>query len=132
VLVVKYRRKVITKEIGIRLQAICENITQKWDCEIAEFVFEEDHIHLLITAHPSMDLSVFVNNLKTVTSRMIRKEYNSEIKKKLWGNNFWTRAYCLLTTGGATIEVIRRYIEKQGGDSSPPKSKILDGEFSRY
>jgi putative transposase len=124
VLVVKYRRKVITEEIGKRLEEITKGITHKWACEIMQFGFEEDHIHLLISTHPAMDMSRFVNNLKTVTSRMIRKEYNEEIKKKLWGSNFWTRAYCLLTTGGATIEVIRKYIEKQGSDSSPSKISI--------
>ncbi len=94
---------------------------QKWDCEISEFGHESDHVHLLISAHPAMDMSKFINNLKSVTSRMVRKEYKQEIRQKLWGKNFWTRSYCLITTGGATIDIVRRYIEKQGGNSSPPK-----------
>ena len=120
VLVVKYRRKVISDIIGKRLEEISRNIASKWNCEIIEFGYEEDHVHLLISAYPSIMMSKFINNLKTITSRMIRKEYKENIRKKLWGRNFWTRAYCLITTGGATIDIVRKYIEKQG-NSSPPK-----------
>jgi len=120
VLVVKYRKKVINQNIGNRLKELSGNIAQKWNCEISEFGYEYDHVHLLISAHPAMDMSKFINNLKSVTSRMIRKEYKKDIIRKLWGDNFWTRAYCLITTGGATIDIVKRYIETQG-NSSPPK-----------
>jgi putative transposase len=65
-------------------------------------------------------MSIFINNLKTVTSRLIRKEFWPQIKSKLGGKNFWTRAYFLITTGGVNLETIRKYIEKQG-NSPPPK-----------
>ena len=79
-----------------------------------EFGGEEDHVHLLISAHPSMDLSKLINNLKTVTSRMIRKKYETHLKKYYWKPVFWTRAYCLITTGGATLDIVKKYIENQG------------------
>ena len=121
VLVVKYRRKVISPEVGKRLEEISKSIAEKWSCEIKEFGFENDHIHILISGHPSMQMSIFINNLKTVSSRIIRKEFSSHLKTKLWGKNFWTRAYCLLSTGGANIDTVKKYIEKQKGNSSPPK-----------
>ncbi|MCB9061634.1 MAG: IS200/IS605 family transposase [Halobacteriovoraceae bacterium] len=118
VLVTKYRRKCFTKEILKDLEDICHNVCEKWSCVLSEFGGEEDHIHLLIQAHPAMDLSRLVNNLKTVTSRLIKKKHQNHFKKFYWKPALWTRAYCLLTTGGTTIETIRRYIEKQG-QSSP-------------
>ena len=57
--------------------------------------------------------SKFINNLKTVSSRLIRKAFADHLAQYYWKPVLWTRAYCLLTTGGATIDTIRRYIEKQ-------------------
>jgi putative transposase len=96
------------------LNFICEELLKKWDCQLLEFGGESDHIHLLISAHPSLQMSNLINNLKTVSSRLMRKEYSSHLAKFYWKPVLWTRAYCLLTTGGAPIETIRRYIENQG------------------
>lgn len=119
VLVTKYRRKCFTPEILSFLKETSEELCRKWDCNLIEFGGEEDHIHMLISCHPSMQMSVFVNNLKTVTSRMTRKKFAKHLKQYYWKPILWTRAYCILTTGGATIEVIKKYIENQGRHSSP-------------
>lgn len=121
VLVAKYRRKCFTPEILTFLKETCEKLCQKWNCHLVEFGGEEDHVHLLVSCHPSMQMSVFVNNLKTVTSRLTRKKFAKHLRQFYWKPLLWTRAYCLLTTGGATIEVIKKYIENQGKHSSPPK-----------
>jgi putative transposase len=121
VLVTKYRRKCFNAEILLFLKETCEELCQKWDCTLVEFGGEEDHIHLLISCHPSMQMSRFVNNLKTVTSRLTRKKFAKYLQQYYWKPILWTRAYCLLTTGGATIEVIKKYIENQGRHSSPSK-----------
>jgi putative transposase len=57
--------------------------------------------------------SKFINAYKSASSRLIKKEF-PEIKKYLWKESFWSRSYCLLTTGGAPIEIIKQYIESQG------------------
>lgn len=114
VLVTKYRRKCFNETMLKRLEEISRNICEKWSCQIKEFGGENDHIHLLLEAHPSLQMSKFINNLKTVTSRLIRKEYEKRLSKYYWRPVLWTRSYCLLTIGGATIEVIKKYIEKQG------------------
>ncbi len=113
VLVTKYRKKCITKEILKRLEEIIRDICKKWDVEVLEFSGEEDHIHLLISAHPSMELSKFINNLKTISSRLIRKEFKEHLSKFYWKPYFWTRAYFIATTGGAPLEVIKQYIQSQ-------------------
>ncbi len=119
VLVTKYRRKCFTPEILAFLKETSEALSHKWDCNLVEFGGEEDHIHMLLSCHPSMQMSIFVNNLKTVTSRLTRNKFAKELKQYYWKPVLWTRAYCILTTGGATIEVIKKYIENQGKHSSP-------------
>ena len=80
--------------------------------------------------------SKFINNLQTVTSRLMRKEFAEHLAEFYWKPVLWTRAYCLLTTGCTTIATIRQYIEKQERPdysspvlTSPPKSKIIGGEL---
>lgn len=113
VLVTKYRRKVITKAMLERLHDIFKEQCEHWSIELVEFNGEEDHVHLLLKAHPAMDLSKFINSIKTVSSRLIRKEFKYHVDQFYWKPYFWTRAYCLLTTGGAPIEIIKAYIQNQ-------------------
>lgn len=80
---------------------------------IAEDISDIDHIHCLFKAKPNTNLSKFLNSYKSLSSRLIKKEYPT-IRKYLWKEYFWSPSYCLITTGGATIEVIKRYIENQG------------------
>ena len=75
VLVTKYRKKVISKAILKRLEEIFTNTCDKWECRLVEFNGEADHVHLLIDINPKVQLSAFANNLKTVSSRFIRKEF---------------------------------------------------------
>ncbi|MBT8763063.1 IS200/IS605 family transposase [Desulfohalobiaceae bacterium Ax17] len=124
VLVTKYRNPVLSDQILKRLKEILVALCDKWDVQLLEFNGEKDHVHLLIDAHPSLELSRFINNIKTVTSRKVRKEFAQELAKYYWKPLLWTRAYFIATTGGAPLEVIKQYIEKQGKkpNSSPPKS----------
>jgi len=114
VVVTKYRKKCLTKEVLSFAKNTFEGVCEKWDVELLEFGEEADHIHILFSAYPNIDLSKFINNLKTVTSRLIRKEFMSHLQKFYWKPHLWTRTYCLLSTGGATIEVIKNYIQNQG------------------
>ncbi|UFU01445.1 IS200/IS605 family transposase [Radiobacillus kanasensis] len=75
---------------------------------------EEDHIHILFDAPPQINLANTINSYKTVTSRYIRKEFSEELSTFYWKPYFWNRSYMILTTGGATIDVIKKYIENQG------------------
>ena len=114
VLVTKYRRKCLTKEIVVKLETLCRELCQKWEVELVEFRGEEDHIHLLLDMHPNITPSRFINNLKTVTSRLIRKEFLHHINKFYYKPVLWTRAYCLVSTGGAPLSVLTQYIQNQG------------------
>ncbi|TCM58044.1 putative transposase [Acinetobacter calcoaceticus] len=112
VLVTKYRKKCFTNAMLNRLEEITKKNCTDWEIELLEFNGEADHIHLLIEMHPNIMPSKFINNLKTVTSRLIRKEFAEELNAFYWKPVLWTRAYCLLTTGGATIETIRDHIRQ--------------------
>ena len=113
VLVTKYRKKCVSNEMLNRLEEIVKKNCADWEIDLLEFNGEADHIHLLLEMHPNIMPSKFINNLKTVSSRLIRKEFEEELKPYYWKPVLWTRAYCLLTTGGATIDVIREYIKNQ-------------------
>jgi putative transposase len=73
VLVSKYRRQVITIEILQRLREIFDATCTKWRCTLKEFKGESDHVHLVISFPPDVQVSTLVGNLKTVSSRLIRK-----------------------------------------------------------
>lgn len=67
----------------------------------------------MFRAQPKSELSKFINVYKSASNRLLKQEY-PRIRQKLWREYFWSRSFCLLTTGGAPIEVIRKYIENQG------------------
>jgi len=113
VLVIKYRRKVIDDKVSVRMKEIFEYIAPKYNVDIQEWNHDKDHVHILFKAQPNSELSKFINAYKSASSRLIKKEYPT-IKKALWKEYFWSRSFCLLTTGGAPIEVVKRYIESQG------------------
>ena len=113
VFVVKYRRKVIDDTISDRLKEIFEYIAPNYNIDLQEWNHDCDHIHILFKGQPNTELSKFINTYKSASSRLVKKEY-SQIREKLWTETFWSKSFCLLTTGGAPIEVIKKYIEKQG------------------
>jgi putative transposase len=80
-----------------------------------------DHVHVLFKAHPKSEISKFLNAYKSASSRLIKKEF-PDITKKLWREYFWSRSFCLLTTGGAPLEVVRKYIESQGDNNEAKHS----------
>lgn len=113
VLVVKYRRKVFTDEISDRARQIFEYIGSSYGITVEEWNHDIDHVHVLFRAQPKSELSKFINAYKSASSRLLKKEY-PQIRQRLWKEYFWSRSFCLLTTGGAPVEVIRKYIENQG------------------
>lgn len=104
----------ISKEILKRLETIFEETLNKWECRLIEDNGEPDHVHLLFKASPVVQLSKLVNNLKTVSSRLIRKEFRTQITKVYWKPVFWHRSSGIFSTGGVSIEALRKYVEEQG------------------
>ncbi|WP_071393392.1 IS200/IS605 family transposase [Bacillus tuaregi] len=113
VLVVKYRRQVFDSEISDFAKVMFTEIGSKYNISLVEWNHDKDYIHILFKAHPNSELSKFINAYKSASSRLIKRDF-PHIRKKLWKEMFWSRSFCLLTTGGAPIDTIKKYIENQG------------------
>ena len=113
ILVVKYRRKVFDDSISDYARSIFQKISPSYNISLLEWNHDEDHVHIMFKAQPNSELSKFINAYKSASSRLIKRDF-PELRKKLWKEYFWSQSFCLLTTGGAPIEVIKKYIETQG------------------
>lgn len=113
ILVVKYRRKIFEDCMSSRAKEIFEYISHNYNITLLEWNHDKDHVHILFKAHPNSEISKFINTYKSASSRLLKKEF-PQIRKKLWKEKFWSQSFCLITTGGASIDVIRKYIESQG------------------
>jgi putative transposase len=113
VFVTKYRRGVFTKAVLNELREIFSAVCTDFEAERVEFEGEDDHVHLLVNYPTKVAVSARVNSLKGVSSRMIRKKNDPELKKKLWDGALWSPSYFAGSCGGAPISIIRQYIEQQ-------------------
>ena len=112
VLVVKYRRKVFTDDMSQYAKDIFVRLSEPYNISLEEWNHDIDHIYIMFKAHPNSELSKFINAYKSASSRLIKRDF-PEVRQKLWKEMFWSRSFCLLTTGGAPISVIKKYIENQ-------------------
>lgn len=114
VLVTKYRRRCITRPVLDRLGEIVGQRCTDWRGKLVEFNGEADHVHALIELPPNLDLSSFVNNVKTTSSRLIRRDFADQLNHVYRGKPvFWSRSYCIISCGGAPLSVIKQYVEQQ-------------------
>ena len=113
VLVVKYRRQVFDDVMSEFAKDIFLRISKLHNITLEQWNHDKDHVHIMFRAHPNTEMSKFINAYKSASSRLIKKNFPA-VRRKLWKEMFWSRSFCLLTTGGAPIEAIRKYIEKQG------------------
>jgi putative transposase len=111
--VTKYRKKVITSGVAKAIDEAALRVLEPNDSLLLESNGEADHRHFLIETHPAVTPSTLINTLKTVTSRRVRKDFAAHLARFYHKPVFWSASYCLLSTGGASIETIRRYIENQ-------------------
>lgn len=80
---------------------------------LQEFNGEDDHVHLLVTYPPTVQLSKLVNSLKGVSSRHLRNEYAKHLSKYPWGDALWSPSYFAASAGGAPLSIIKDYIDGQ-------------------
>ena len=112
-LVTKYRRPCFTSKILDRLAGICQEQCEHWEIEWEEFGGEADPVHLMLDMYPNIMPSRLINSLKTVTSRLVRKEFSTHLAKFYWNKPVLsTRAYCWVSAGGAPLSALKEYIKK--------------------
>lgn len=108
----KYRRKLFDGRMIEQLHDAFSSAAGKLECEIIEMDGEPDHVHLLVAYPPKLAVSVMVNNLKSVSSRMLRQQ-NTHLRMQSKTGLLWSSSYFVWSTGGATIETLRAYVQSQ-------------------
>jgi putative transposase len=113
VLVSKFRRKVFTAPMLDRCSTILASLCVAWGGELIECNCESDHVHALLDMPPKVRPSDLINNIKTVLSRRLRSEF-PQLRAAYRGKAvLWSPSYCILSAGGAPIEILRQYVENQ-------------------
>lgn len=112
VLVVKYRRNVFDDDMSDYAKDMFVRLSENYNITVVEWNHDVDHVHILFKAHPNTEMTKFINAYKSASSRLIKRDF-PQVKKKLWKEMFWSRSFCLLTTGGSPIDVVKTYIENQ-------------------
>lgn len=113
VLVTKCRRPVLTAPMLEAFRVMAEERTTAWRGRLIEASGGADHVHLLLSLPPDVRLSEFVNALKTGTSRRLRSGFAEQVNRYYRKPVLWSRSYCVISAGGASLAVLRRYIEAQ-------------------
>ena len=108
--ITKYRYKVLTKEIGLRIRELMRQICETNDIEIIKGRISKDHIHLYISYPPKLSVSEIVRKLKGRSSRKIQEEF-PQLSKQYWGKHFWAIGSAAFSSGHVTDEMIMQYLE---------------------
>lgn len=112
VFVTKYRRNVFDEEAITLLRGHFTRVCEKAEVKLIEMNGEDDHVHLLVEYSPNLQLSTLVNSLKGVSSRLLRKD-RPEIAERYYKDVLWSPSYFAASCGGASLSVIKQYIEQQ-------------------
>jgi putative transposase len=115
---VKYRKKALVNEAVVDLlKNQVHRISETFAVEALNIEADKDHFHLLFKGHPKLELVKYINAIKTITAREIRRTH-PELKAIIWGDHFWSPSYFLATTGQVTLDALKRYVENQGKDET--------------
>ena len=110
----KYRKVVLSDEVDQVLKDICVDISKRYEMHFVEIGTDEDHVHFMIQGVPTMTVEKIVRTIKSITARFVFQHY-PQLKKELWGGNFWTSGYYANTVGQyGNMDIIKKYVENQG------------------
>ena len=108
--VTKYRYKVLTGEMALRVKELVRQTCEAFEIKIISGVVSKDHVHVYVSAPPTMAPSEIMRRIKGRTSSKLFDEF-PHIKKRYWGRHFWGRGYFCATSGQVTDEMIKTYLE---------------------
>jgi putative transposase len=106
----KYRRKVISGDVEVRLKEIINDVCFEIKAEIIELECNKDHVHILVEVDPQYGIHKLIKNIKGRSSRLLRVEFK-RLRTKI--PTLWTNSYFISSVGGAPLEDIKKYIENQ-------------------
>lgn len=110
----KYRKSVFSEKVDSELKKICLEISERYEIDFLEIGTDKDHVHFLIQSVPKYSPTKIVRTVKSITAREIFKRC-PEVKKQLWGGEFWSDGYFLNTVGQSGNErTVRQYVKNQG------------------
>ena len=113
----KYRKAVLTPEVDIKLKEICEEISLRYEIEFLEIGADSDHVHFLVQSVPIYSPTKIVRTIKSITAKEIFRQM-PEVKKQLWGGEFWSDGYYISTVGAhSSEEAMKSYVKNQGGNN---------------
>ena len=118
---VKYRKALLSDVVVQEIKEISKGIAERYELEIEQIGCDGDHIHLLVSIHPKYSIGQFVRLYKSLTAKQVFLKF-PEVKKDLWGGEFWTDGYYVATVGEkANWSIVERYVKNQGKhDAQPP------------
>lgn len=112
ILVVKYRKKVFDNDTIIeRTKELMRKISAENDVEVINQECGDDHIHLMVSAKPTLQLTKYINLLKGHSSRALRREF--DLSEQLYGDSFWSDSYYIATCGNVSLDTLYNYIDNQ-------------------
>jgi len=120
----KYRKKILVGEVVLRVRDRLRQIAMEHELAILSGKVASDHIHVLVAYRPHVDVSMLVQWLKGISSRMLLQEF-AHLRKACWGRHLWARGYLAVSTGNLTDELIRDYIEQQAGEPVHDDSRFV-------
>ena len=118
----KYRKAVVTADVDEKLKEICADISLRYEIEFLEIGTDSDHVHFFVQSVPTYSPTKIVRTIKSITAKEIFRQM-PEVKKQLWGGEFWSDGYYISTIGAhSSEEAMKSYVKNQGGvkDSTQP------------
>lgn len=111
---IKFRKKVLTEKVSTELKSICSDISMRYEIDFIEIGTDENHVHFLIQSVPTYSPTKICTAVKSLTAREIFRRV-PEVKKILWGGEFWTDGYFVNTVGQhGNEDTIKNYVKNQG------------------
>ena len=113
---VKYRRKAVSESVEKTIVDVCCGISERYEIYFIEIGADENHMHFLIQSVPKISVESIVRTIKSIIAKEIFMKH-PEVKRILWGGNFWTSGYYANTVGQyGNEEVIKKYLQQQGSE----------------
>lgn len=106
----KYRRAIFTSVVDEKLKEVCEEISLRYEIEFLEIGTDQDDVHFLVQSVPTYSPKKIVQTIKSITAREIFRHL-PEVKRQLWGGEFWSDGYFISTVGAhGTEQMIKQYL----------------------
>ena len=121
----KYRKAMITSEVDEKLKEICEEISLRYEIEFLEIGADLNHVHFLVQSVPTYSPTKIVRTIKSITAKEIFRQM-PEVKKQLWGGEFWSDGYYISTVGAhSSEEAMKSYVRNQGDSNRSSQPSLF-------